>query len=223
MGALTGPQVHNPTQPKSAPRRAGSDALGERDDRCEHTAIRSPRMASPPRKIAAQRGRHPTMTSYPEKITFGEMRSSGVSDVLIYCRDHRCSHSTTLSADGGRITSGCRTLSLISSARPAAIAARRSDRSSHRPRWARLKVPKSTRRPSGFVAPCQPSKVARPPSGPDWVHEIKHDGYRLMVRRDGPRVRCFTKNGHDWAEFHFILQLSGFPATAGPNCFRSRA
>jgi ATP-dependent DNA ligase len=33
-----------------------------------------------------------------------------------------------------------------------------------------------------------------------WVHEIKHDGYRLMVRRDGLRVRCFTKGGHDWAD-----------------------
>jgi bifunctional non-homologous end joining protein LigD len=32
-----------------------------------------------------------------------------------------------------------------------------------------------------------------------WVHEIKHDGYRLMVGRDGSRVRCFTRNGHDWA------------------------
>ena len=41
--------------------------------------------------------------------------------------------------------------------------------------------------------------MARPPSGPLWVHEIKHDGYRLMVRRDGSRVRCFTRNGHDWA------------------------
>jgi len=56
------------------------------------------------------------------------------------------------------------------------------------------------RRPSGFIEPCQPSKVARPPSGPLWVHEIKHDGYRLVVRRDGARVRCFTRNGHDWAE-----------------------
>ena len=54
--------------------------------------------------------------------------------------------------------------------------------------------------PSGFIAPCLPSKVARPPSGPLWVHEIKHDGYRLMVRRDGSRVRCFTRNGHDWAD-----------------------
>ena len=55
------------------------------------------------------------------------------------------------------------------------------------------------RRPSGFIQPCQPSKVAQPPSGPDWVHEIKHDGYRVMVRRVRERVRCFTRNGHDWA------------------------
>jgi ATP-dependent DNA ligase len=47
-------------------------------------------------------------------------------------------------------------------------------------------------RRSGFIEPCQPSKVDRPPSGPLWVHEIKHDGYRLKVRRDGA-VRCFTR------------------------------
>jgi ATP dependent DNA ligase domain len=56
------------------------------------------------------------------------------------------------------------------------------------------------RRPSGFIKPSLPSKVARPPSGPLWVHEIKHDGYRLMVRRDGQRVRCFTPNGTNWAD-----------------------
>ena len=54
------------------------------------------------------------------------------------------------------------------------------------------------RRSPGFIDPCLPSKAARPPSGPLWLHEIKHDGYRLMVRRDGARVRCFTRNGHDW-------------------------
>ena len=42
--------------------------------------------------------------------------------------------------------------------------------------------------------------IEGPPSGPLWVHEIKHDGYRLMVRRDGLRVRCFTRNGNDWAD-----------------------
>ena len=45
----------------------------------------------------------------PQKITFGEMRDSGVRDVLVYCRDVGCSHSTTMSADSGPITSGCQT------------------------------------------------------------------------------------------------------------------
>ena len=38
------------------------------------------------------------MTTYQQKITFGEMRTSGVRDVLIYCRDHRCSHHIEISA-----------------------------------------------------------------------------------------------------------------------------
>ena len=53
---------------------------------------------------------------------------------------------------------------------------------------------------SGFIKPCAPSRVSVPPTGPLWVHEIKHDGYRLLVRRDDGRIRCFTRNGHDWAD-----------------------
>jgi bifunctional non-homologous end joining protein LigD len=37
-------------------------------------------------------------------------------------------------------------------------------------------------------------------SGPLWIHEIKHDGFRLLVRREGARVRCFTRGGYDWAD-----------------------
>jgi ATP-dependent DNA ligase len=37
-------------------------------------------------------------------------------------------------------------------------------------------------RSDGYVSPCIPTLVAKPPTGPDWVHEIKHDGYRLIVR-----------------------------------------
>jgi bifunctional non-homologous end joining protein LigD len=48
-------------------------------------------------------------------------------------------------------------------------------------------------RADGFVDPCIPSLAHKPPSGPDWVHEIKHDGYRLIVRRDGEAVRLFTR------------------------------
>jgi bifunctional non-homologous end joining protein LigD len=53
-------------------------------------------------------------------------------------------------------------------------------------------------RTDGFIDPCIPTLAAKPPSGPDWVHEIKHDGYRLIVRRDGKAVRLFTRRGHDW-------------------------
>jgi hypothetical protein len=35
----------------------------------------------------------------PMKITFGEMRGSGIRDLLIYCADYRCSHSIQMSGD----------------------------------------------------------------------------------------------------------------------------
>jgi ATP dependent DNA ligase domain len=55
-------------------------------------------------------------------------------------------------------------------------------------------------RTDGFVDPCIPSRAPKPPSGPDWVHEIKHDGYRLIVRSQGETVRLFTRRGYDWTD-----------------------
>jgi bifunctional non-homologous end joining protein LigD len=52
--------------------------------------------------------------------------------------------------------------------------------------------------PAGFVIPAQPVLASKPPSGAAWVHEIKHDGYRLIVRREGPRVRLYSRNAYDW-------------------------
>jgi bifunctional non-homologous end joining protein LigD len=52
----------------------------------------------------------------------------------------------------------------------------------------------------GFIQPCQPIGTVSPPCGGDWLHEIKHDGYRMVARRDAARVRLFTRNGHDWTE-----------------------
>ena len=57
----------------------------------------------------------------------------------------------------------------------------------------------------GFVEPCLPSDAPRPPSGPDWLHEIKHDGYRLMVQRDADRVRLSTRRGHDWSDRYPLI------------------
>ena len=66
------------------------------------------------------------------------------------------------------------------------------------------------RLPAGFVVPAQPIKASKPPSGADCVHEIKHDGYRLIVRRDGPIVRLYTRNAYDWT-----ARLPAIAAAAG--------
>ena len=46
------------------------------------------------------------------------------------------------------------------------------------------------RRRSDFALPVKADKV---PAGPDWFHEIKHDGYRMMVIRERERVRLLTQ------------------------------
>ena len=54
--------------------------------------------------------------------------------------------------------------------------------------------------PAAFIQPCQPTVANLPPAGPGWVHELKHDGYRLQLHvRDG-RVRLYTMNGNDWTK-----------------------
>src|SRR3954452_16073011 len=47
--------------------------------------------------------------------------------------------------------------------------------------------------------PCLPTRGTAVPSGPDWFHEIKHDGYRLIIQREGKTVRLWTRNGNDWS------------------------
>ena len=51
-----------------------------------------------------------------------------------------------------------------------------------------------------FVEPCLASLVAKVPAGERWLHEIKWDGYRLMIRVDNGRVALLTRRGHDWTD-----------------------
>jgi bifunctional non-homologous end joining protein LigD len=57
--------------------------------------------------------------------------------------------------------------------------------------WPRVAFP-------DFCEPCRPSQADKPPRGDGWLQEIKHDGFRMLVRRDAVGVRLFTRNGHDW-------------------------
>jgi bifunctional non-homologous end joining protein LigD len=53
--------------------------------------------------------------------------------------------------------------------------------------------------PAAFIHPCQPI-VAKPPIGPSWAHEMKHDGYRLQIHVRKNSVRLYTMNGADWTK-----------------------
>ncbi|MGC1327265.1 MAG: DNA ligase [Xanthobacteraceae bacterium] len=65
-----------------------------------------------------------------------------------------------------------------------------------------------------FVEPCLPSPAKRPPAGSNWIHEIKHDGFRIMARRDSAGVRLLTRNGHDFTG-RFPLAAAAVTALPG--------
>ena len=51
---------------------------------------------------------------------------------------------------------------------------------------------------TGFIAPCLPTKVHTLPSAGLWLHEIKHDGFRIIARKDEQRVRLYSRPGNDF-------------------------
>jgi bifunctional non-homologous end joining protein LigD len=54
--------------------------------------------------------------------------------------------------------------------------------------------------PAGFIEPCLPTLARTVPDGSRWVFEVKHDGFRFIARRDGDRVRVFSRHGRDWSD-----------------------
>jgi ATP-dependent DNA ligase len=58
-----------------------------------------------------------------------------------------------------------------------------------------------------FVEPCLPCIALLPPSGEEWLHEVKHSGHRLLARRDRKSVRLFGQRGDDWtARFPHVVE-----------------
>jgi bifunctional non-homologous end joining protein LigD len=62
--------------------------------------------------------------------------------------------------------------------------------------------PRRSRRtpPAGFILPCQPLLVDRPPIGQGWLHEVKHDGYRIIACKEGSRVTLWTRHGTNFTD-----------------------
>ena len=49
-----------------------------------------------------------------------------------------------------------------------------------------------------FIPPCSPIRAPKPPAGEVWSHELKLDGYRLQIIKDGHQVRLYSRRGYDW-------------------------
>jgi hypothetical protein len=47
--------------------------------------------------------------------------------------------------------------------------------------------------------PCQAIESTKVPTGPQWIHELKHDGFPIDAHKDGDDVRLWSRNGRDWS------------------------
>ena len=65
--------------------------------------------------------------------------------------------------------------------------------------------------------PCLPMTAPRPPSGPLWLHEIKHDGFRILARKVNERVKLYNRHGHDLTK-RFPLVADAMAGLSAPSC-----
>ena len=52
--------------------------------------------------------------------------------------------------------------------------------------------------PAGFIRPCNPTLIPNPPAGAGWLHEVKHDGFRILARKQGERSMVWSRGGADF-------------------------
>jgi bifunctional non-homologous end joining protein LigD len=71
--------------------------------------------------------------------------------------------------------------------------------------------------PAGFIAPCLPTKTDKLPSGDPWLHEIKHDGFRIIARKDGGRVQLYSRPGNDMTR-RFLLIAEALARLRSRSC-----
>jgi bifunctional non-homologous end joining protein LigD len=64
----------------------------------------------------------------------------------------------------------------------------------------RITPARSRLTPAGFIRPARPLLTTTPRAGPEWVHEIKHDGYRLIARKDAGRVTLWNRYATDYSD-----------------------
>ena len=58
-----------------------------------------------------------------------------------------------------------------------------------------------------FIEPMLASLVEQPPDGEEWIHEIKHDGYRTLLALEDGKVQAFTRRGADWTATYHVADV----------------
>jgi bifunctional non-homologous end joining protein LigD len=71
--------------------------------------------------------------------------------------------------------------------------------------------------PAGFIAPCLPSSAPQAPSGEERLHEIKHDGFRVIARKEGKRVKLYSRPGNDLTD-RFPLIVEALARLSARSC-----
>ena len=71
--------------------------------------------------------------------------------------------------------------------------------------------------PAGFVPPCLPTSAKQPPVGSEWLIEIKHDGFRVIARKHGERVRLYSRPGNDLT-YRFPLIVEAMARLRSRSC-----
>jgi bifunctional non-homologous end joining protein LigD len=71
--------------------------------------------------------------------------------------------------------------------------------------------------PPGFIAPCLPPRTDQLPSGDLWLHEIKHDGFRVIARKEGARVKLYSRPGNDLTD-RFSLIVEALAGLRSQSC-----
>jgi len=71
--------------------------------------------------------------------------------------------------------------------------------------------------PAGFILPCLPTKTDKLPLGSQWLHEIKHDGFRVIARKKDARVRLYSRPGNDLT-YRFPLIVEALTRLRSRSC-----
>jgi ATP-dependent DNA ligase len=89
----------------------------------------------------------------------------------------------------------------------------KSDRATSTGKITARQTVRSTPLPA-WIKPQLAKLVDKAPDGPDWLHEIKFDGYRIHARLDAGRVQILTRRGNDWTEKYPAIAnaIAGLPA-----------